>query len=281
MFIKAIAQRLVPPRIWTGLRLWKLRRSLARYPARKVRHTYGGISLEIQLMDGLGAGWYDHDWPELPEIALLKLHKLRRGARVFDLGAHQGVVALMLANIVGADGQVVAVEANPHNVRVAELNRGLNQATQLHVIHAAVADKAGVVVFNEGLNGQVEDGSGSWGEVKVPARTIDDLARMFGPPGILFIDIEGFECHALRGAERTMCSHPDCFVEAHVGWGLEKFGGSVDELLSFFPRDYYDLFLAAPDANDGRFEAFHPDSPILKDRFFLVAICREETRHSK
>ena len=60
----------------------------------------------------MGAGWYDHDWPELPEIALLKQHGLRPGARVFDIGAHQGVVALMLSKTVGPEGFVLAVEAS-------------------------------------------------------------------------------------------------------------------------------------------------------------------------
>ena len=59
---------------------------------------------------------------------------------------------------------------------------------------------------------------------------------------------------------------------------MEKFGGSVDELAeSPSPQDYYDLFLASQDVNTGRFEAFHADSPLLKDRFFLVAISRKET----
>jgi hypothetical protein len=133
------------------------------------------------------------------------------------------------------------------------------------------------VTFNEGLNGQVDDGRGGWGKVELPARTIDDLAQDFGPPDILFIDVEGFECHALRGAKQTIGSRPDCFVEVHVGAGLETFGGSVDEVLSFFPHDSYDLFLAAQDVNDGQFEAFRPDSALLKDRFFLVATRRKET----
>jgi FkbM family methyltransferase len=277
MLIKDLARRLLPPRIWTGLRLWKLRRGLASFPARRVRHTYGGVPLEIQLIDGLGAGWYDRDWPELPEIALLKRYRLKPGARVFDLGAHQGVVALMLANVVGPEGQVVAVEASPHNVRVAEINRELNRATWLHVVHAAVADKSGIVVFNEGLNGQVDDGCGGWGKVEVPARTVDDMAREFGPPDILFIDVEGFECQALRGAEQTLGARPDCFVETHVGAGLERFGGSVAEVLSFFPPEDYDLSLASQDVDDGRFRAFHPDSSLLKGRFFLVATRRRET----
>src|SRR5437868_6156695 len=116
--IKPLVKKVVPPWLWTRLRLLRLRRRLAGYRPRRVRHTYGGTPLEIELADPLGAAWYDRDWPALPEIELLSRHRLRPGARVFDLGAHQGVVALMLAQAVGPDGQVVAVEASPHNVAV-------------------------------------------------------------------------------------------------------------------------------------------------------------------
>jgi len=270
--VKSTIKQIIPTSIWSKLRLWNLQRKVARFPARRVQHLYGGHRLEIQLLDGLAAGWYDHDWEELPEIAVLRSHRLKPGARVFDLGAHQGVVALMLAREVGPEGQVIAVEANPHNQRVALLNRDLNNSPQIQVVHAAVADTRGTLVFNQGLNGQVDDGEGAWGEIEVASRTIDDLAREYGTPDVLFIDVEGFECHALRGAKETLESRPDCFVEVHVNHGLEKFGGSVDSVLQFFPRDEYQFQIAQENHNQGRFEPYQPESPLIKDRFFLLAL---------
>ncbi len=58
--------------------------------------------MTVSLEDGLAQGWYDYDWPEVPEITLLGKNSLKPGAKVFDIGAHQGVVALMLAKIVGS-----------------------------------------------------------------------------------------------------------------------------------------------------------------------------------
>src|SRR5438094_809548 len=135
--LRNIARRLVPQPLWTKLRLMRIRRGIAKYPARDVTHTYGGVPLKVHLADPLGAGWYDHDWDELPELAFLsRSGRLGHAARVFDLGAHQGVVALMLGNIVGPQGGVIALEANEHNARVAERNRLLNNAQQITVLHA-------------------------------------------------------------------------------------------------------------------------------------------------
>src|SRR5271169_990693 len=115
VLMKQLIKAMVPKPLWTQLRMLRLRYTRASYRRRRVRHTYGGYELELELVDPMGAGWYDHDWPELPEITLLKRHRLRRGARVFDIGAHQCVVAMMLAKTVGPDGSVLAVEANPEN----------------------------------------------------------------------------------------------------------------------------------------------------------------------
>ena len=270
--VKQLAKNMLPAAWWTRLRLLRLRRSVSAFKPRQTRHNYGGLPLTVYLADPLGQGWYDRDWPELQEIALLRQHQLKPGARVFDLGAHQCVVALMLADAVGPSGAVVALEANTHNAAVGQKNKELNNAKQLIVRHAAVAEKSGHIVFNEGLNGSVDDGSGSWGQVTVESLSVDDLAREYGLPDVLFIDVEGYECHVLRGAGVTLQSNPDCFVEVHVGCGLESFGGSVENVAHFFPLEKYDLLMASEASHD--FVPFDLSSEMAEDRFFLLALAK-------
>jgi hypothetical protein len=126
--------------------------------------------------------------------------------------------------------------------------------------------------FNRGLNGQVDDGTGEWGSVEVEAFSIDALSQEYGFPDVLFIDVEGFECQVLEGAKETLARYPDCFVEVHVGAGLEKFGGSAEGIISFFPRDDYELLMASEENRD--FVPFDCDAALLQRRFFLLAISR-------
>ena len=157
MGMKQVIKALVPKPLWNRLRLLRTRHTLANYRRRRVRHNYGGYELEVELVDPMGAGWYDHDWPELREIALLKQHGLRPGARVFDIGAHQCVVALMLSKAVGPSGSVLAVEASPENCAAGETNRKLNGIHNCQILPAAGAARSGTLVFNRGTNGQVDD----------------------------------------------------------------------------------------------------------------------------
>ena len=54
-----------------------------------------------------------------PELSFLAQHRLRPGATVFDCGAHQCVIAMVMAKFVGATGKVIAVEASPLNYETA------------------------------------------------------------------------------------------------------------------------------------------------------------------
>ena len=70
------------------------------------------------------------------------------------------------------------------------------------------------------------------------AITVDELTAEHGPPQVVFIDVEGYELHVLRGARRTLARHrPDLFIEVHMGAGLDRFG-DADDLLALLPDDY-------------------------------------------
>jgi FkbM family methyltransferase len=268
--IVQLAKQVLPASMWGVLRSARReveQRLFRRYVA---RHRYGHVSLQVQIADPLGKGWYDRDWDAMPEVELLRQHGLRPGATVFDLGAHHGVVALVLADIVGRSGRVVALEADPHNVEVARENARLNPAYPVRVVHAAISDTSGELLFTH--NGHVGDDSESG--MRVRCMTIDELAAEHGRPDVLFIDVEGFECQALRGAAATLASRPDCYVEVHVGEGLERFG-SVDEVLAHFPDETYAKWVADLDAGQG-FVPYAPDLPLLARRFMLVAIARRD-----
>ncbi|MDP1889649.1 MAG: FkbM family methyltransferase [Gemmatimonadaceae bacterium] len=266
-WLRRVASALLPGAVAEPLRRLLRRLAVARFRAYDARHVYGGQSFLVHIADPLARGWYDHDWDLGSEIALLQRRgRLQRGARVFDLGAHQGVVALMLAGIVGPAGQVVAVEAVAHNARVARRNAEANGFAQLAVVHAAIGDADGSLWFEDRWNGAVSAQPGVG--VRVEAVTIDTLSSRYGAPDVLFVDVEGFELQALRGAAQTLKAHqPDLYVEAHVGAGLERFG-SVADLLALIPAGY-ELCVAPGEAGD--FVPIAEGRDLMAERFRLVA----------
>ncbi len=238
---------------------------VAAFRSRVVTHRYCGHALSLYINDPTARDWYDRDWLEIPELEALRRTALRPGGVVFNIGAHQGVYALIFAADVGTRGKVVAVEAHPHNVAVARRNRELNEAKALEIVHAAAMDRSGTVHFSSRFNGQIQHSGG----MQVPAITVDALSERHGIPDLLFIDVEGAECLVLRGATKTLQRGPDCFVEVHVGMGLESLGGSIGEVLSFFPPSQYEVRISGESPR-----SFRPpelDDPLFRDRFFLLA----------
>lgn len=267
------ARQVLPPPVQRSLHRWRVQRQIAQYDPRTVTHVYAGEQLSISLQDPLAEGWYDNDWDSQPEIELLRRGRLRSGARVFDLGAHQAVVALLLSRIVGSTGEVVAVEAEPHNVRVAEENGRLNGSANLRVLHAAVADKPGRLLFSESLNGSVAPG-GPTGKVDVDAVTVDGLADRFGAPDVVFIDVEGYEAKVLHGARGTLNRRSsDFFVEVHDKETLAEAGTSAEDVVSAFTNNGYECLAASAQHGimDGEWWPITNAKPMAGRRSFLVA----------
>ncbi len=261
----------LPRAVTNQLRVAAYRWKLRRFQPYQVHRSRAGYEFDLWISDPTAKSWYDRDATEIPpEMSFLADHRLRSGATVFDCGAFQGLIAMILAKFVGATGKIIAVEANPHNYEASIRNCSLNDASNVEVIHAAVSDTLDPIELNCRGNGQVDDGTGAWGKIAVPSVTVDELTRRYGPPDILFVDVEGFESKVLQGATDTLLRyHPDCFFEMHVGWGLEKFGGSVKSITDSLQGLGYRLWMSSPGLDS--FVPFSERSPLVEARFFLIA----------
>jgi FkbM family methyltransferase len=232
-----------------------------------VEHDYCGHRLKIHIRDSTARSWYDRDWNRLTELDLLRQHGLHDGAVVFDLGAHQNLVAMLLAKEIEPGGRVIAVEGSKHNVRVGRLNAELNGITNLTTVHAVVGANEGRLAFSQSYNGEVIPG-------KQPALhflqavTIDSMAREHGCPDIVFVDIEGYEMEAIGGAAETLHRLTTWCIEVHGDATLAKFGTSNQAVADIFAHGYRRYFR---DEDEGVFRAVSEAEAVPRTRFWLVA----------
>jgi FkbM family methyltransferase len=229
-----------------------------------VEHNYGGHQFKVHINDPVARAWYDLDWPRLPEMEALSQHGLHDGALVFDLGAHQNIVAMMLAKEVMPSGKVVAVEGAKHNAAVGAANAALNGFVNLTTIHAVVGSTEGTTGFTQSYNGEVTANAGG----SLQSVTIDSLARQFGKPDVVFMDIEGYEVTALDGATDTLAGNTTWLVEVHGDATLSKYGARNRDVVDRFRHRFS---LQAQINEDGIFRAFS-DAAIPESRFWLIAV---------
>lgn len=232
--LKQALRSIVNEAIYDRLRRVKQERLTSRFRSYVAEHQFGTHRLKVAIADPLGQQWYDADVPALPELDMIRRFDLT-GRLIFDLGAHQCVIAMLLGRLAGSTGKVVAVEANAHNHAVALKNITLNDAMNVTCLKGIVSSGKMDVSIDGGLNGRARRaGSASPGLEVV---TIDGLSRTYGTPGLVFLDIEGHEIEALGAAIETLAA-PGChwFIELHGNAALGDYGHKNSDIFRFFPE---------------------------------------------
>lgn len=135
-----------------------------------------------------------------------RYYTLRRGETGVEVGAYTGLFAVKMAQRVGVEGRVVAVEPSKRSFEVLKLNRDVNRLPWLHVENQAVASRSGLKELRCGGEPQaIGDRSviGTCLKMVVPAVSLDVLLAPLEDRGVDFLSLEmnGGEYAAIRGME--------------------------------------------------------------------------------
>ena len=235
--LKSIVRQVAPEWLYDGLRRRKRDRMTASFSPYTVEGNYGGRTMKMRIADPVGEEWYASDWKSVPEIDFLGRFDLT-GGTIFDIGAHQCLVAMLLADQVGDEGKVIAVEANDHNHAVSLMNFQLNGRQNITCVKALVSSGNVTVAVDGGLNARARS-SGS-AETKTDILTVDQMTAEYGSPSLVFMDIEGHEIEALAGAQETLRTG-GChwFIELHGDDSLATYGHRNSDVFKYFDDERF------------------------------------------
>lgn len=181
---------------------------------------------------------------------------LRSGDWFIDGGANLGLYAFAALGVVGAEGGVVAVDADAEACRRLETSFRLLGARSAAVVHAALTDRNGEVTFHvsdnrvrsdiQSLRPNAEAFSKGLRPVVVPARTLEDIgsAALAGKtPRVVKLDIEGGEVDALLACPSAWlgADGPLWIVEINPAC-LAEFGRTPGDVVELFAR-HFDCFV--------------------------------------
>jgi FkbM family methyltransferase len=176
---------------------------------------------------------------DLPSQLFLR-EMVLRGETFVDIGANIGMMTLLGAGLVGVSGRVYAFEPNPQMFKRLQADVDFNELRHVTPRPVGLGDSPGELVLrvlaeNSSLGTFAPvDGKGHLpitGEHRVPVRIGDEeLADAPDQPMVMKIDVEGFECHVLRGLDRTLRSRRPVVMTEALPWILERAGSSIGEL---------------------------------------------------
>jgi FkbM family methyltransferase len=133
---------------------------------------------------------------------------LRPGDVAADVGANHGWYSLVMAQCVGREGQVHAVEPLPALAAALRRNLALNPSLAVQVHEVAVGAEDGSLdlhVFPDLPHGHTSAatlGRERFETVTVPRRPFDALVPT--APALVKVDVEGYEPEVLTGATRLL-----------------------------------------------------------------------------
>lgn len=160
-----------------------------------------------------------HAYEPYVESALREL--LVPGATFVDVGANIGYFTALGAHLVGPSGRVVAWEPVDRNVQLIYATAWENGFENVTVFPFAAASESKLVAMAaQGLSsnaGVIDRGMGQLRtKIVAQAQRLDDCLSGLERLDVIKFDVEGYELHAWRGAERLIAKHkPNVLTEFH------------------------------------------------------------------
>lgn len=240
-YLRSFARNLTPAPIRRFVRSAFLRNQDPFHPHSIVK-TIGGESFPFFLGDATANAWYAPDKdPVTTELVFMRDRMLLRDDLVFDVGSHHGLHVAFLGRKCT---RMVAIEPNPHNVAILRKNIALSGLQSVPVCQAAVGSTRGRVTLpqDSGDGGIILGKDSHAPTFEVDLLPLDELARRYGMPDLLKIDVEGFEAQVLKGAREVLRRRPKIAIEVHVEW-VRRYGSSIDEVLALLNLESYQVWV--------------------------------------
>jgi len=175
-----------------------------------------------------------------PELLYVLRKEIEKGMLCMDLGANIGYVTLLMAENVGSTGKIYAIEPDPANVGLLNINVGLNNYTdRVKIFNIGMSNRYGEMNFYVGkssnLGGMTKTKNTKSNSIKVGVDTLTNFCENNDIPKLIKMDIEGHEVEVLEGMydlvrnKKFPCKiimelHPMCYSEKHsLEYWMKKF----------------------------------------------------------
>jgi len=202
--------------------------------------------------------YFESDY-ELNNINFINNY-VSKGMTAIDVGAHIGLLSVIMAKKVGTPGKVFSFEPTPSTFALLTKTIEINEVSNIvKPINKAVADKAGQTSFyvtdiaahnsNSLSNNKREYGNEK--KIDVELVSLDDLAidKKLTKVDFIKIDAEGAEYAVLKGAQVLLAKHrPKVILALHPN-SIVNFGDSLSQIWDYILDKNYRVFLNNDELN--------------------------------
>jgi len=138
-----------------------------------------------------------------PELLNTIKDEVKEGFTAIDLGANIGYITLLLSDLVGKKGKVLAIEPEPENFEILKYNLELNKIKNVEPINLAISDEDKKICFYIGkssnLSSIIPSKNSTNKKIDVNCLTLTSLLKNKPYPNFVKMDTEGAEVEIFRG----------------------------------------------------------------------------------
>lgn len=154
-----------------------------------------------------------------PNVGTLLRSVLRPGMTFIDVGANVGFFSALAAEIVGEDGHIVAVEADPANAAIVRANLWRRGCRNARVLEIAAYSQTGHVRLMSNpdapTNTYITENADELEGRMVPCARLDDVLEV-GTVDVVKVDAEGSDHHVVRGMNGILARSPNPVVVVEI-----------------------------------------------------------------
>lgn len=186
-----------------------------------------------------------------PEECAFLRRSIAPGSNVVNVGANVGYTSLVLADTVGAEGQVIALEPEPLNYRLLCMNT--TRSGNVLPIHSAGGDHTGTIRLNRSATNPGDHRTAAHeddiGGIDVPIVTLDDLLGDRRVEAIV-VDAQGFDHRVIAGARATIERCRPLITVEFWPFGISNIGDDPAAVLQTFRSFGYSRLIDVPSGAD-------------------------------
>ncbi len=169
----------------------------------------------------------------------------------WDIGANIGFWTVSLSSMMENGSSILAIEPDIRNISYLKKNASEHNA-DIRVLNIGVSSREGVAVLNTDETGALNsieavNEATFTGQENITVETIDSIAKQFGVPDFIKLDVEGHEYEVIRGGMSTLQARKTIWLIEVTNNGpavielLHKTGYTVVNMLGdeIFSPEYY------------------------------------------
>jgi FkbM family methyltransferase len=224
----------------------------ARAPRLEVRGKYHGHLMSLDASDQLDRTSYFLGRYYDLATQLYMREAVCAGDTFVDVGANIGMLTILAAHLVGPEGRVISFEPNADVYRRLSAHVQRNQLENVSLNPVGLSDAPATLTLKVWAKNK---GWGTFGTLSSEEQgllTAEYQSQVCPGDGMLNIstgtslmikiDVEGFECHVLRGLSRTLRTHKPTVMTELIPGTLRRAGSSPDELFEIMLTHGYQAY---------------------------------------